>query len=234
MVVTTLTQRRPSLHQAGAYLPTRMNKLKILVVDDHALVREGLCQILQGLDEPVDVLQSPDCIQAFELAARHPELDLVLLDFDMPGMNGLDALKVLGQAHPALPVLMLSGMVNPQMVRTALANGAVGFLSKNGDSMELLTAVRLVLAGEVYVPVNLLASTKIQPEFTLRQGEVLALLLDGRANKEISDALALSDDTIKNHVTALLRAFDVKTRTQLVLAATRQGYARHAPPSGAA
>jgi DNA-binding NarL/FixJ family response regulator len=140
-------------------------------------------------------------------------------------MNGLDALKVLGQAHPELPILMLSGLVNPQMVRTALASGAVGILSKNGDSLELLTAVRLVLAGEVYVPVELLASTKTRPQFTLRQGEVLALLLDGRSNKDISDALALSDDTVKNHVTALLRAFDVKNRVQLVLAASRQGYA---------
>ena len=202
-----------------------MNKLQILVVDDHALVREGLCQVLQGLDEPVDVLQSPHCLHAFDLAARHPDLDLVLLDYDLPGMNGLDALKVLGQAHPELPILMLSGMVNPQMVRTALASGAAGFLSKNGDSAELLAAVRLVLAGEVYVPFDLLTSAKTKPEFTLRQGEVLALLLDGRSNKEISDAMALSDDTIKDHVTALLRAFGVKNRVQLVLAASRQGYA---------
>ena len=202
-----------------------MNKLKILVVDDHALVREGLCQILQGLSEPVEVLQALHCERAFELAALHPDLDLVLLDYDLPRMNGLDALKVFGQAHPELPVLMLSGMANPQMVRQALLSGAAGFLSKNGDSVELLAAVRLVLAGEVYVPFDLWTSAKTKPEFTLRQGEVLALLLDGRANKEISDALALTDDTTKNHVSALLRAFDVKTRVQLVLAASRQGYA---------
>lgn len=208
-----------------------MNRLQILVVDDHALVREGLCQILQGLNEPVDVLQSPHCLHAFDLAARHPDLDLVLLDYDLPGMNGLDALKVLGKAHPELPILMLSGMVNPQMVRTALASGAAGILSKNGDSAELLTAVRLVLAGEVYVPLDLLVSTKARPQFTLRQGEVLALLLAGRSNKDIGDALALSDDTIKNHVTALLRAFGVKNRVQLVLAASRQGYAPPSAPS---
>ncbi|NDP39305.1 MAG: response regulator transcription factor [Rhodoferax sp.] len=207
-----------------------MNALQILVVDDHALVREGLCQILQGLDEPVDVLQSPHCTHAFELATLHPDLDLVLLDYDLPGMNGLDPLKVLGQAHPELPILMLSGLVNPQMVHTALASGAAGILSKSGDSLELLSAVRLVLAGEVYVPVDLLAFTKTRPQFTLRQGEVLALLLDGRSNKNISDALALSDDTVKNHVTALLRAFNVNNRVQLVLAASRQGYA----PSSAA
>ncbi|MHB8949026.1 MAG: response regulator transcription factor [Rhodoferax sp.] len=202
-----------------------MNKLQILVVDDHALVREGLCQVLQGLDEPVDVLQAPNCACAFELAAQHPSLDLVLLDYDLPDMNGLDGLKILGQAHPELPILMLSGLVNPQMVRTALANGAAGILSKNGDSLELLSAVHLVLAGELYVPIELLACTKTRPQFTLRQGEVLALLLDGRSNKAIGEALALSDDTVKNHVTALLRAFNVNNRVQLVLAASRQGYA---------
>ena len=120
------------------------------------------------------------------------------------------------------------------MVRKALASGAAGFLSKNGHSAELLAAVRLVLAGEVYVPFDLLtpgaAPGKSAPQVTPRQAEVLALLLDGRSNKEISEALALTDDTTKNHVTALLRAFDVKSRTQLVLAASRQGYAP-SPPS---
>lgn len=211
-----------------------MNRLKILVVDDHALVREGLRQVLQGLNEPVEVLEAPDCERAFELAALHPELDLVLLDYDLPGMNGLEALKVLGQAHPELPILMLSGMANPQMVRKALASGAAGFLSKNGHSADLLAAVCLVLAGEVYVPMDLLTPGatpgKSVPQVTLRQAEVLALLLDGRSNKEISEALALTDDTTKNHVTALLRAFDVKSRTQLVLAASRQGYTA-SPPS---
>lgn len=202
-----------------------MATLQILVVDDHALVREGLCQILQALEESVEVLQSPNCVLAFELAAQHPGLDLVLLDYDLPDMSGLDALRVLGQAHPELPVLMLSGMINPQMVRTALAGGAAGILSKNGDSLELLNAVRLVLDGEVYVPGDLLAFTKTRPQFTLRQGQVLTLLLDGRSNKDISNALGLSDDTVKNHVTALLRAFDVDNRVQLVLAASRQGYA---------
>ena len=214
-----------------------MTQLKILVVDDHALVREGLCQVLKGLDESVEVLQAPHCERAFELADLHPDLDLVLLDYDLPRVNGLDALKVFGQTHPELPVLMLSGMTNPQMVRKALAGGAAGFLSKNGHSAELLAAVRLVLAGEVYVPLDLLApgasQAKATTQFTPRQAEVLALLMDGRCNKEISDALALTDDTVKNHVTALLRAFDVKNRTQLVLAAGRQGYTASASSAGA-
>lgn len=205
-----------------------MNTLKILIVDDHALVREGLRQVLNGLNEPVEVLEAPHCERAFELAALHPELDLVLLDYDLPRMNGLDALKVFGQTHPELPILMLSGKVNPQMVRKALASGAAGFLSKNGHSAELLAAVRQVLAGEICVPFDLLtpdaAPGKMAPQLTPRQAQVLTLLLDGHTNKGISEALALTDDTVKNHVTALLRAFDVKSRTQLVLAAGRQGY----------
>jgi DNA-binding NarL/FixJ family response regulator len=203
--------------------------LKILVVDDHALVRSGLRQLLKGLEEPVEVLEAADCKRAFELAALHTDLDLVLLDCQLPDMNGLAALNLFGQRHPELPVLMLSGVANPQMVRQALASGAAGFVSKGGKSYELLSAIRLVLAGQVYAPHNLLnqADTDV-PQFTARQYEVLQLLLEGRSNKEISETLHIADETAKNHVIAILRGFGVKTRIQAILAASRQGYVKSA------
>lgn len=209
--------------------------LKILVVDDHALVREGLCQVLKGLDEDVEVLQAPDCTQAFQLADLHPDFDLVLLDFHLPDMNGLEALGVLGKSHPELPVVILSGSYNLQIVRKVMKSGAAGFIAKSGVSTELLSALKLVLAGEVYTPTDLLLSmaapTQGQPNdeepslpLTTRQEEVLQLLMDGLANKEISRVLNLSAETTKNHVTAVLRHFGVKTRVQAVIAATDQGY----------
>lgn len=209
--------------------------LKILVVDDHALVREGLCQVLKGLDEVVEVLQAPDCTQAFQLADLHPDFDLVLLDFHLPDMNGLEALGVLGKSHPELPVVILSGSYNLQIVRKVMKSGAAGFIAKSGVSTELLSALKLVLAGEVYTPTDLLLSmaapTQGQPNdeepslpLTTRQEEVLQLLMDGLANKEISRVLNLSAETTKNHVTAVLRHFGVKTRVQAVIAATDQGY----------
>lgn len=214
--------------------------MKILVVDDHALVREGLRQVLKGLDEHVEVLEAPHCARAFELAALHADLDLVLLDYHLPDMNGLEALDVFGRDHPELPIMMLSGSVNPRIMRQVLAKGAAGFLTKSGLSQELLAALRLVLAGDVYVPSDLLVDPDMDdhdvavaadapPQLTPRQEVVLALLLDGRSNKEISQHLDLAEETTKNHVTAILRAFGVKTRIQAVLAAARHGYAKSLP-----
>ncbi len=216
--------------------------MKILVVDDHALVREGLRQVLKGLGTDVDVLEAGSCSRAFELAAQHTDLDLVLLDYHLPDMNGLDALDVFARQYPELPIIMLSGSVNPRVMRQVLNKGAAAFLTKSGMSDELLSVTRLVLAGDVYVPPELMAASagttanELQadqpaPQFTPRQEEVLYLLLDGYANKEIGRMLNLSDETVKNHVTAILRGFGVTTRTQAVLAANRHGYTRADTPT---
>lgn len=213
--------------------------MKILVVDDHALVREGLCQILKGLDAQVEVLEAPHCARAFELAARHADLDLVLLDYHLPDMNGLEALDVFGRKHPELPVVMLSGSADIPIMRQVLAKGAAGFITKASKSNELLSVLRRVLAGEVYVPPELLTTPGMSepqrsdeghgPQLTPRQEEVLYLLLDGRSNKDISDILQLADETIKTHVSKILRAFGVQTRIQAVLAAGRYGYIKSEP-----
>lgn len=216
--------------------------MKILVVDDHALVREGLHQVLKGLGEQVEVLEAPHCTRAFELAAQHPDLDLVLLDYQLPDMNGLEALDVFGKDHPELPIVMLSGSVNPQLMRQVLARGAAGFITKAALSAELLSIVRLVLAGDVYMPPDSglaagapqqvePAAELVPPQLTPRQEEVLYLLLDGRSNKEISETLQLADETTKNHVTGVLRRFGVQTRVQAVLAAGRHGYTKSGRPT---
>jgi len=206
--------------------------LKILVVDDHALIREGLRQVLKGLDTDVEVLEAGSCARAFELALQQPELDLVLLDYHLPDMNGLEALDVFARQHPELPIIVLSGSVNPRVMQQVLNKGAAAFLTKSGMSDELLSVTRLVLAGGVHVPSDPSLSWGDSvadlptPQFTPRQVEVLHLLLDGFANKEIGRMLCLSDETVKNHVSSILRGFGVTTRTQAVLAANRHGYAR--------
>ena len=214
--------------------------MKILVVDDHALVREGLCQVLKGLDDHVEVLEAPDCARAFELAHRHADLDLVLLDYHLPDMNGLLALNVFGKRHPELPIGMLSGSVNPQIMHQVLARGAAAFLTKSGLSHELLSVIRQVLAGDVFVPPELasyftpLAPPELDavgqfPKLSPRQEEVLLLLLAGRTNREMSEALGLAEETTKTHVNAILRAFGVRTRLQVIVEAGRQGYPISAP-----
>jgi DNA-binding NarL/FixJ family response regulator len=206
--------------------------VKILVIDDHALVREGLHQVLKGLDEDVSVLQAGTCAQAFEQAALHPDLDLVLLDYHLPDMTGLAALDIFGKRHPELPIVMLSGSANTQIMRQVLQSGASGFVTKSTLSDELLHAVRLVLNGDVYSPREL----EGRPDFaaaepasdkaplTQRQELVLRELLDGRSNKEIGTSLNVSEETVKTHVAAILRHFDVQNRTQAVVAAARSGY----------
>jgi DNA-binding NarL/FixJ family response regulator len=209
--------------------------LKILVVDDHELVREGLCQVLRGLDpdEPTDVIQAADCDQAFALAATHPDLDLILLDYNLPDMDGLQALAVFGSAHPELPVVLLSGSANPSIMQQALAQGAAGFITKSGLSEQLLDALRRILSGEIYNPSKFLPfqeeignpRTELQPPvFSPRLLEVLRLLLDGHTNHEIADLLHVGDETIKSHVTTIMRAFGAKTRTQAATEAARWGY----------
>ena len=216
--------------------------MKILVVDDHALVREGLCQVLKGLDptEPTEVMQAPNCAQAFALTLAHPDLDLVLLDYHLPDMNGLAALAIFGKNHPELPVVMLSGSANPSIVQQALAQGAAGFVTKSGLSDELLYALRRVLSGEIYHPADLTAFPGFEaassanqqraPVFSQRQLEVLQLLLDGCTNREIGARLFVGDETIKTHVTTIMRAFNAKTRTQAANEAVRWGYRRSSSP----
>lgn len=208
--------------------------MKILTVDDHALVREGLRHVLKGLDDEVQVLGAGNGAAAFAMADEHPDIDLVMLDFHLPDMNGFAVLDRLGRQHPELPVLMLSGSADRQLMREVLDKGAAGFITKSGLSDELLTALRLVLDGSIYVPPELTHAPTPEasparrredgPNLTPRQEEVLLELMEGRSNKDISRRLGMSEETVKNHVSNLLRAFDAQNRTQAVAAATRVGY----------
>ncbi len=204
--------------------------MKILVIDDHALVREGLCQVLKGLDEDVVVLQAGTCTQGFAMADDHPDIDLVLLDYHLPDMTGLVALEIFGTRHPELPIVMLSGSANMQIMRHVLRAGASGFVTKSSLSDELLLAVRKVLDGGEYLPsgfedsISLPQLEDARLGLTQRQELVLRELLDGRSNREIAETLTISDETVKSHVAAILRHFDVQNRTQAVVAAARSGY----------
>lgn len=210
--------------------------MKILVVDDHALVREGLAQVLQGLscDEATEVLQAPNCARAFMLAQNHPDLDLVLLDYHLPDMDGLAALTLLGQHHPELPVVILSGSANPSVMQRALDGGAAGFLTKSALSEDLLSSLQRILGGEVVVAEEF--NAKLDPErkrvstsapvLTPRQEDVLKLMQQGRSNREIGEELNLAEETIKSHVAVILRTLGVKTRLQAAIEAGRWGYGK--------
>jgi DNA-binding NarL/FixJ family response regulator len=206
--------------------------MKILVIDDHALVREGLRNVMQGLGSDVEVLEAEFGQQGCNLAAQHPDLDLVLLDLALPDMSGLDALDLFGMRHADLPVVILSGTGDAQVMRQCLDRGAAGFLPKSSLSGILVSALRLVLAGGTYVPPEMLFDTSPRTRrpdtlaglgITRRQAEVLQLMVNGCSNKDIARQLGLSDQTIKTHVTAILRTLNVQSRSRAVVAAARFG-----------
>lgn len=215
--------------------------MKILVVDDHALVREGLCQVLQGFDpkEVTEVLQAATCARALELAHFNRDLDLVLLDYLLPDMDGLAALEIFGQRHPELPVVILSGSANPSVMQHAMELGAAGFITKSSLSDSLLNALRKILAGEIYQSSSFSPlseaikgtqrSLTTPPVLSPRQQDVLLLLLNGLTNRQICEQLSLGAETVKFHVSNILRIFGVSTRTQAALEAKRWGYDQASP-----
>lgn len=215
--------------QLEALVLREAKTVKILVVDDHALVREGLRQVLKGVEEDLEVLQAGTCEDAFLHAERHNDIDLVLLDYHLPDMNGLEALTVFRERHPALPIVMLSGSANIQIMRTVLQAGAAGFVTKGCVSDELLRAVHKVLNGDIYLPQELTNipvsdDPNSKAPLTHRQELVLRCLLDGNSNREIAGHLHVAEETIKTHVAAILRHFEVQNRTQAVVAAARIGF----------
>jgi len=213
----------------------------ILVADDHQLIREALCNVLDGLAEDVSVFEAPDCDQTLRLADEQVDLDLVLLDLGLPGIGGIETLTHLRKTHPALPVVIISAHEERDTVLAALNRGAAGFIPKSSSTPVMLNALRLVLSGGFYVPPHVVVGVGGQasePEptsppsslrsvrdlgLTGRQLQVLALLMKGYPNKLICRELDLAEGTVKAHVSAVLKALDVDSRTRAVVAVEALG-----------
>ena len=203
--------------------------MKILAIDDHELVREGLNQVLQMLGDDIDVIQADNAQEAFMVLIAHRDLDLILLDYHLPDMNGLQVLRQLGRIQPSLVVLMISGSTTLQLIQMALKDGAAGFVTKTGNTDDLLDAINQVLGGEIYIPhelrplINAGKAAQVQA-LSRRQEAVLRGLLEGNTNREIAIKLLVSEETIKTHVSAILRYFDADNRTQAVRAASSYAF----------
>lgn len=212
---------------------------KILIADDHALIRDGIRGQLRGLGGETAIVEARDWIETIAAAAAHPDLSLALVDLRMPGKEGLTALAELLRASPGLPVLVLSASENVEDMRAALRLGAMGYVSKSEASAVMLGAVRLVLDGGMYVPsalanlgADIQAAPNPAPILTERQLEVLRLIVEGKSNKEIARALHLAHATVKVHLAAIFRALEVENRTQAAIAAERLGLHRAARDYG--
>jgi DNA-binding NarL/FixJ family response regulator len=216
--------------------------MRILVVDDHPLMADALRLALTTLERRAEVQTAPDLESALRMASATPEFDLVMLDLGLPGCSGVQALERFRELFPALPVVVISGSNEIGNISAALEIGAMGYIPKSYPRNVLLNAVRLVVSGGIYVPVEALkargeeasadaTSRPAAPGRTMlselglspRQTEVLSLLLKGLPNKLIARKLDISENTTKIHVSAVLHALGVSTRTQALIAANRLG-----------
>jgi DNA-binding NarL/FixJ family response regulator len=197
--------------------------VKLLVVDDHSVVREGLSALLLTFGPDTKVVGAEDGAAALAAAEAHSDLDVVILDLAMPGMNGMKVLEELGARRPGLPVMVLSASEDPEFVRQTMALGALGYVPKSANPDTLIAAIRFVLQGELYIPPFMLtarppsaATAKNLPRLTKRQSEVLAALCKGLSNKGIARDLNMSEKTVKAHITTIFRLLGVQNRTQAV------------------
>jgi DNA-binding NarL/FixJ family response regulator len=219
--------------------PTRFT-MKILVVDDHALIRDALRSVLKQIERRAMVVEAPDGRAAIEAIESQDHIGLVLLDLNLPDRNGLTLLAELRQRFPATGVVVLSALQDHANIKRALDLGALGYIPKSAPREVMLSALRLVFAGGVYIPREALARGDVPPPsmprqdrpivtpseigLSERQLEVLALLMQGKSNKIICRTLNLMEPTVKHHVAAILRALKVTNRTQAVVAANDLGW----------
>ena len=212
--------------------------MKILVVDDHALIRDALRGVLDELMTGSTLLEAVDCRQATELIREHPDIRLILLDLNLPDRDGFAFLADLRRRHAPISLVVLSGFHDRKNVIRALDLGALGFIPKSSPREVMLSALRLILSGGVYIPPEALAPREtggVKPSpsrpnspaevgLTERQMEVVALMMQGKSNKAISRILDVAEPTIKHHVTAILKALKVTNRTEAVIAVGALGW----------
>jgi len=208
--------------------------LTILVADDHPLFREAMRTALGDLAEPgqLDIIEASSADEAQRLVDQHRDLDLLLLDLRMPGMNGLAGLVEIRKRHPALPIVVVSAADDAKIRRDCIAYGAMGFIHKSYDRVSMTQAVMEVLEGDIHLPDDAAlppgASSNSTDEETARriqsltpqQLRVLQALAKGKPNKIIAHELGLAEKTVKAHVTVILRKLNVTNRTQAVLMAS--------------
>jgi DNA-binding NarL/FixJ family response regulator len=214
--------------------------MRIIVIDDHPLIQVALKHVLEELDAALELFQAPDAVHARAMLAVAPDIDLIVLDLTLPGIDGFELLRELRRDWPDIPVLVLSATHDQATIEHALDLGAMGFIPKTANAHLLLDALQLILSGGVYVPADATDGASPRPiakpaelGLTMRQADVLKLLVQGKPNKLICRDLRLSEGTVKVHVSAILRALNVHTRTQVVIELARRGVRLDASPFSA-
>lgn len=215
--------------------------MRILIGDDHALFREGINRLLEQIFPDAEYFQAATYDETVAHCSGTQPPDLILTDLQMPGWPGFEGIQHIRNLLPQTPLVVVSASENGADARMALDHGAGGFIPKSSSVQIMVSALRLVLAGGVYVPHALLQSgtsgltstprDHAAPSsssdlgsninLTQRQRDVLNCLREGKSNKQIAYELGLSEGTVKIHVTAIFKSLNVKNRTQAVISASR-------------
>jgi DNA-binding NarL/FixJ family response regulator len=216
-------------------------RMKILIVDDHVLIRDALRDVLKELKgEATVVLEAADSRQAMRQIEQNPDLELIVLDLWLPDRDGFAVLAELVERHPTISIVVLSTYHDRNRITRALDLGAIGFIPKSAQREVMLSAFNLIFSGGVYVPPEILgpgsrhhsSAAPLPPDpkvsaaelgLSERQMEVLALMMQGKSNKAICRVLGLAEATVKIHVSAILKALKVANRTEAVIAAGALG-----------
>jgi len=208
--------------------------LNILIADDHELIREGIRRSLQELSQTGEVFEAED-EQQVETILQSEQVDLLLLDLVLPMGKSFQLLEMVIKAYPNMKVAMLTASEDINDVRKCMDLGASAFITKTSGKSNLVKALRLIIKGGIYISPDLIEKINQSQAanggdvdrfktLTRRQREVLGLVCEGSSNKEIAHLLGLSDNTVKIHVTAILKSLDVRNRTQAVLLANKTGF----------
>ena len=219
--------------------------MKVLIADDHALIRQGMVHALKDNSIAETIVEAEDRETVLAQLQQHADIDVVLLDLFMPGAKDFDLLIFICNNYPEIPVIVVSAAEEPEYMRKSIDLGASGFIPKSAPMEIMLSAIQLVRSGGTYIPADMMQAqsassqqripqpaemnmqeieenelvVKAAENLTKRQKQVLELMAKGQANKEIARELGVSEHTIKIHVTAILRLFNASNRTEVVVKA---------------
>jgi two-component system, NarL family, nitrate/nitrite response regulator NarL len=198
----------------------KVNVMKILLADDHDLVRDTLAAFLE-IESDISVRTAANLADALQIVDAEGAFDLVILDYTMPGMEGLSGLNQMIAANGAKPVAILSGTADRSVAEQAIKAGAVGFVPKTLAAKSIVSAIKFMASGEVFAPFGFMHKEEVdaQSAITKRERDVLIGLTAGKSNKEIAIDLQLQEVTIKLHVKTLCRKLGAKNRTQAAMIA---------------
>ena len=236
-----LTGRAPEVslpRPDGAPTPVAEGSdMHLIIVDDHPLFRDALSSAVRLAFPAADVEEADGIESACAALSRGRLIDLTLLDLTMQGVNGFDGLIAIRTRFPRIPVLVVSGLDDPRIVREALSHGAAGFVPKAAGKPVLIRAITDVLNGAVFVPEGLSGPAEAPgrkagkppiaeriAELTPQQVRVLLMIRQGKLNKQIAHELGVGDSTVKAHVSEILRKLGVISRTQIVIETANLDY----------